>query len=78
MTADFVIVSITNVAIYLMLTAGYTEFYEPYVVSTLVVLQAFGVSIIVYSYFCSFLFASSRSAYKLFPVYNFLLCYSLP
>ncbi|CAD8123171.1 unnamed protein product [Paramecium sonneborni] len=44
----------------------------------LIILSLFGLSIISFSYTASFMFSSNQSAFKIFPVINFLFCYFLP
>jgi hypothetical protein len=36
------------------------------------------LAIIAFSYCASFLFSSNQSAFKIFPVINFLVCYFIP
>ncbi|CAD8075717.1 unnamed protein product [Paramecium primaurelia] len=44
----------------------------------LIILSLFGLSVISFSYASSFMFSSNQSAFKIFPVINFLFCYFLP
>jgi hypothetical protein len=53
-------------------------FYFPYVPGTIKLIIVFGYSMITYSYICSFLFSTSTSAFKTFPIVNFIVGYSAP
>lgn len=73
---DYMIILLCILTI--ILSLNQLEFYEAYIAMTTINLLAFGSSIISMSYACSFLFRSSQTAYKIFPVINFLLLYSVP
>jgi hypothetical protein len=66
------------VTIYFSLNAGYLPFYQPYIHSTISLLLSFGLFMITYSYMFSFAFSNSMSAFKTFPVVNFLIAYTVP
>lgn len=62
-TVDFTIFVLNSVAVYLLMGRTVSLFY----------LICFGASLIVFCYCCSYLFTSSASATRYFPVINFVL-----
>ncbi|CAD8121510.1 unnamed protein product [Paramecium sonneborni] len=71
---DYVIIFIITSFIYIL--SLQVEFLESE--QLLKILTLFGLSIISFSYTASFMFSSNQSAFKIFPVINFLFCYLLP
>ncbi|EGR34152.1 hypothetical protein IMG5_022510 [Ichthyophthirius multifiliis] len=54
------------------------DFLEEQLGKLSVILCVFGISLILFSYLCSFLFSKSSQAFKSFPIYSFFICYSIP
>lgn len=75
---DYVVVLFNALCIYLILSLKQMSFFEQCKEMTIKFILYFGAAVLPYSYTASFIFSTTKSAYKIFPVLNFMVLYSLP
>lgn len=75
---DFLAYFSTFLVFFYSLVHYEVDFIQPFLVKFFFTMVAFGFALIVFAYLCGFLFSSSNSAFKSFPLIAFFIGYNLP
>lgn len=75
---DFLAYFSTFLVFFYSLVHYEVDFIQPYLSKFFFTMVAFGFALIVFAYLCGFLFSSSNSAFKSFPLIAFFIGYNLP
>jgi len=75
---DYIVYFCTFMLFFLSVDSIKVEFLVPYLSALLNIMLCFGFSLITFCYLSGFLFNSSNSAFKSFPIITFFVSYSIP